>query len=604
MFLLNSCSSKVKGRLETKIAKKNFLSASDLNYLNKNYDWEVQYSNRAKAYAQNLSSNQAKEQAIDNISNAEIKSLLNEAFLSSVEGKELSKEEIASRAALTEKLYKFLIKNEISTEKELADITSVFIIEQGLDDKSENQKVVVRQIRKIAEFLKYSNNYRPDKEMLAMSDKKSKEKQNETRGPASESYGDYQDVILDDRINEEIIRFEDLNEIDYVKILIAPSEYENQIRRVLVQSEDVTKQLTVKDIEVLSNYYLKYVNEVSYINRARLSEIKNKVLQVLRISNIISRDKIPDVKKLLENIHEGNRKLLAARIEKKIISYKLKSKKYAKLNSEEIKYHLQGAFEIKEFQDVEVAKKVAKKVHKILTKFTLFNDGLTKKQFKHVFQKIKEKFNGDSSIEAVTYFQSYLDHYIKRSKKFSNFRKIATRFDDSDSAFVIDELPIELKGLVDQENVYLLSLSLNEKKGLEDEVNQNSYKDQLIELVENSRRQPASVKKDTIFKIHGIGPEGLLISGQKLAFILASRVATPETLRALKTLGVDINATDERGYNALMVAIENKRLENILVLRDLGADIQAKTKDGKNIIDVAVQTNDSKVIDLVRDELL
>ncbi len=342
---------------------------------------------------------------------------------------------------------------------------------------------------------------------------------------------------------------------------------------------------------------MKMVTEISFVNQSRLKQVQNSVASYVRTGNIVNHEKLSAVNELLEKVHEHTQKLLVSRIEKKIISYKLKSNKYAKLNSDEIKFQLQNAFARKDFSDLDLAKSGAKVIHKELTRYSLYNDGLTQRQFDYVFNKIKRQ-SVDS--EVLSYYENHLRDYIERSKKFKNFRKVASRFDDSDQGFVIDELPSELKHVLDRENVYLLSLSLKEKRALDSTKSKTSFSDELIKLAKNKMRKPASIQKESVFKIHGIGENGLLISGQKLAFILASKIATPETLRALMALGVDINQQDERGYSPLMVAIENSRLENIKTLKKLGADTKLKTNTGLSLLDIALNTKNKDVIDTVR----
>ena len=82
---------------------------------------------------------------------------------------------------------------------------------------------------------------------------------------------------------------------------------------------------------------------------------------------------------------------------------------------------------------------------------------------------------------------------------------------------------------------------------------------------------------------------------------MAAKIATPETLQAIKKLGTDINAKDENGKAALLIAIENERYENVKTLLSLGAKLENVDSKGRTALDYARNSSDSRILDVVRD---
>lgn len=83
------------------------------------------------------------------------------------------------------------------------------------------------------------------------------------------------------------------------------------------------------------------------------------------------------------------------------------------------------------------------------------------------------------------------------------------------------------------------------------------------------------------------------------SFMRSASKATPETLRHMIRMGMDINATDSAGKTALIHAVQSKRYDNIQFLLKKGADKSLSDSSGKTALDYAQEIGDGKVQDLI-----
>ncbi len=63
------------------------------------------------------------------------------------------------------------------------------------------------------------------------------------------------------------------------------------------------------------------------------------------------------------------------------------------------------------------------------------------------------------------------------------------------------------------------------------------------------------------------------------------------SVKELIAKGVDVNASDERGYTALHLASSQGHADVVWVLKENGAKIDAQTEDGKTALDLAMEGN-------------
>ena len=70
-------------------------------------------------------------------------------------------------------------------------------------------------------------------------------------------------------------------------------------------------------------------------------------------------------------------------------------------------------------------------------------------------------------------------------------------------------------------------------------------------------------------------------------------------VRTLLTAGADINARDENGRTALMLAALGSHLATVTSLLDAGADVEAKDDDGKTAQDLASARGQNEIVQLL-----
>ena len=70
-------------------------------------------------------------------------------------------------------------------------------------------------------------------------------------------------------------------------------------------------------------------------------------------------------------------------------------------------------------------------------------------------------------------------------------------------------------------------------------------------------------------------------------------------VRTLLTAGADINARDEDGRTALMLAALGGHLETVESLLDAGADVEASDDDGKTAQDLASEKGQNEIVQVL-----
>ena len=590
--LFTSCSSKIKGRNETKIAKRNFLTAADMRYLEKDYDWEVAYDSNTDYYAKELKSTKIRMAKKDKLQTRELRSILKDSYIQSIKSLKIEDENLEQGALMTEKLFRYLSKKNVISKADLDNAISDYIYENKLKEDSYESKVVLNHSRKVAEYLGFKNNFEKKSQENLIGEKE--------RAPASE-------VSLTDIINKEKIEFKEIRELDYVKILVKPSEFASVIQGIVSEERESFARLSDQDLNVVGNLFIDRVKDLGYLNTSKINVVTKNISNFVKRGKFVTEEKNQDLNTFLTSIRRRYKRLVRSRIKAKVLQDRTLTKKYTHFSNKEIQYQLQEAYETKQFEDPEVARKLAKKIHSYLTKYTLYNEGLNRDQFEHVFELIKDRVSRPEILPALNYYREHLLSYVDRSRKFNSFKNVREKFVKNERPyFVIDELPSELKGIVDEKNAFLLSITLEERKGLMELKKENSLymRDLLASAREqiSSGRSIASVKKDQkVFKLHGIDGDSFFFTGEQLNFFLAAKIATPETLQAIKKLGTDINAKDENGKAALLIAIENERYENVKTLLSLGAKLENVDSKGRTALDYARNSSDSRILDVVRD---
>ena len=589
--LLFSCSSTIKGRQDTLIAKKNFLSVQDFRYLDKKYDWEVVYDSNTDYYANELESTQKRLANRSKLQTKELRSILKDSYIQSLKGRVEKAPSVEKGALITERLFRYIDKKRVFSQEDVKSAVSDYLYDNKVVKDSSEEKLVLNHSRKIAEYLGYATNFK--------SEIKGDKVSTPSRSPAS---------VPSDIVNDDKISFKSLNELDYVRILVRPTDFVNKLKEIVLNNRSSFSRLSDQEINIVGNLYIDEVKDKGYINSSGLAKITKHIGNFVKQGNYVSKNKISAVNRLLKIIDDDYKSLVRSKIEAKVLQDRTTVKKYVHFSSEEVMYHLQSAYETQEFDDSNMAKKIANQVYLYLTKYTLYNEGLNRDQFGHVFEILKDKLKHKRLTSLVEYYKNYLSDYVERSRKFNSFDKVRQRYvADEKRYFMIDELPSELKGIVDEKNAFLLSITLEENKGLMELKKENSLF--MRDLIASARtrlasRSVASTKKvENVFKLHGIDGNSYFYSGEQLNFFLASKIATPETLKAIKSLGTDINARNEEGKTALFIAIENNRYENVKALLDLGADIKLKDSRGRSVENYIQNVEDDRIEDLIRSRI-
>ncbi len=93
--------------------------------------------------------------------------------------------------------------------------------------------------------------------------------------------------------------------------------------------------------------------------------------------------------------------------------------------------------------------------------------------------------------------------------------------------------------------------------------------------MKTSRIIPGENERDRVFRELG---ENLVMSASW---------GTPEEVHRLLAEGADINARNDFGMSAIMMAASNKRIELVQFLKAKGADLSFKNGNGKSVFDIA-----------------
>ncbi len=597
--LLFSCSSSIKGRKDTLIAKKNFLSSRDFRYLDKKYDWEVVYDSNTDYYANELESTKKRLAKKSKLQTKELRSILKDSYIQSLKVRDNKAPSIEKGALITERLFRYIDKRRVLSHKDVKEAVANYLDDNSVEKNSVEEKLVLNHSRKINEYLGYATNFK--------SEIKGNKVSTSSRSPAA-TVNLENTTSPSDVVNEDKVSFKELNELDYVRILVRPTDFVNKFKEVVNDNRASFSRLSDQDINIVGNLYIDEIKDRGYINTRGLAKITKYIGNFVKQGNYVSKEKIPAVNRFLETIDDDYKELVRSKIEAKVLEDRTTVRKYVHFSSEEVMYHLQSAYEIQEFEDPKLAKAIANKVYLYLTKYTLFNEGLNKDQFEHVFEILKDKLKQGKLTSLINYYRDYLSDYVERSRKFNTFDKVRQRYvTDEKRYFRIDELPSELKGIVDEKNAFLLSITLEENKGLMELKKENSlFMRDLIASAKTrtaSRSVASTGKVSNVFKLHGIDGNSYFYSGEQLNFFLASKIATPETLKAINNLGTDINARNEEGKTALFIAIENNRYENVKTLLELGANIKNKDLKGRSVENYIQNVEDGRIVDLIRDRI-
>ena len=71
-------------------------------------------------------------------------------------------------------------------------------------------------------------------------------------------------------------------------------------------------------------------------------------------------------------------------------------------------------------------------------------------------------------------------------------------------------------------------------------------------------------------------------------------------VETILTLGADVNAEDENGQTALMLAAEQGHAETVAALLDAGADLNAKNKNENTALMIAEQNGQTEMVQLLK----
>lgn len=86
----------------------------------------------------------------------------------------------------------------------------------------------------------------------------------------------------------------------------------------------------------------------------------------------------------------------------------------------------------------------------------------------------------------------------------------------------------------------------------------------------------------------------------KTALMLAAEKGQVGTVNALLAAGADVNATDDDGDTALMHAADEGNNAVVRLLLDAGADINIRNKEGETAFDIANEEGHTEIMELLR----
>ena len=90
------------------------------------------------------------------------------------------------------------------------------------------------------------------------------------------------------------------------------------------------------------------------------------------------------------------------------------------------------------------------------------------------------------------------------------------------------------------------------------------------------------------------------LRGRNFLVMLNDNDASPEqAIQILLDKGVDINAQDNNGLTALMVAVEHGPIQAVKVLLENKADPLVKNNEGTTALDLARRHNDADAVKLL-----
>jgi ankyrin repeat protein len=101
---------------------------------------------------------------------------------------------------------------------------------------------------------------------------------------------------------------------------------------------------------------------------------------------------------------------------------------------------------------------------------------------------------------------------------------------------------------------------------------------------------------------HGRVRNGRLALGTLAPLMLAAPYGSPALIHLLLKAGSEVNATDERGMTALMLAVASETQDAVVVKRLLsaGADVNIRSTSGETALDWAIKFGNRHVIDVLK----
>ncbi len=186
----------------------------------------------------------------DKLQTRELRSILKDSYIQSIKNLKIEDENLEQGALMTEKLFRYLSKKNVISKADLDNVISDYVYENKLKEDSYESKVVLNHSRKVAEYLGFKNNFEKKSQKNVIDEK--------GRAPASE-------VSLTDIINKEKIEFKEIRELDYVKILVKPSEFASVIQGIVSEERESFARLSDQDLNVVGNLFIDRVKDLGYL---------------------------------------------------------------------------------------------------------------------------------------------------------------------------------------------------------------------------------------------------------------------------------------------------------------------------------------------------
>lgn len=595
-LVLSSCSHQQSGRKDTIEAKTNNLTGRDLNFIDIKYDWEVAYSGNARKYISSLKSyKKVDERKEIEKKFSDIRAVISTGYKKEINKlkfhRKLNRDKVNSRAKLSEIFYKHIATFKNINSKNIDRVTSEFIAINE-DISTSERDYILAQSTLLRDYL-VQNESVDNKRVIAS--------------------------VEDDRNDsKKSLAFNKVEQVNFVRAKISPDKImavlSESLNTALGKNSSLSLALSNRKIDIISDQFIKNLVSHGKIARGELDSIVEESVKILRISGAIAKKEEDATRELLDiyktSLYDVYTKASQEELNQRLAN--LGGNSFYNLSREELIYILQQSYESGR-QDL-ASEVVLNAIYKSLLENSLLENGLSSLQYDKAFAAIHLNINRmedvdeevRSKIVNILYkTKGDVTNYLTRKKSIVssiNSKKVTPKNNAGD---VLDQLPKDmiltnkfLSGVDAQVVQKVEDKILTDGNGLTKILISNS----LTTLGDTKGRFPSSIKKldneDMVMYRSRLG-DVYALNVDELTFLLAADIATPETLRAIKSLGGDIDYQNKYGETALMLAVRSNRIENVKSLIELGANKEILSYSGDSALDIAQELEFYDIVDLL-----